>query len=109
MYILINSFVIYVRNKCVSIDNLVYIIIYVGTEYIYIPITLFVAYVGFTETRRGCCGTGKVETAILCNRLSLGTCTNATQYVFFDSVHPSQAANAILATGLLEAGIGLVT
>ena len=90
-------------------QSIILFFIYIGTEYIFIDNLFFVAYVGFTETRRGCCGTGAVETAILCNRLSIGTCTNATQYVFFDSVHPSQAANAILATGLLEAGISLVT
>lgn len=64
---------------------------------------------GFTETRRACCGTGRVETAILCNQLSPGTCTNASQYVFFDSVHPSQAANEILANNLLLDGISLVS
>lgn len=64
---------------------------------------------GFTETRRACCGTGTVETAILCNKYSPGTCSNSSQYVFFDSVHPSQAANQILANNLLLAGISIVT
>ncbi|KAI5602704.1 hypothetical protein POPTR_001G191400v4 [Populus trichocarpa] len=49
---------------------------------------------GFQEARRGCCGTGTVETtSLLCNPKSPGTCPNATEYVFWDSVHPSQAAN----------------
>lgn len=64
---------------------------------------------GFTETRKACCGTGRVETAILCNQLLPGTCTNASQYVFFDSVHPSQAAAEILANNLLLDGISLVS
>ncbi|KAH7444515.1 hypothetical protein KP509_02G080700 [Ceratopteris richardii] len=64
---------------------------------------------GFTEARRACCGTGRVETAILCNQFSPGTCSNASEYVFFDSVHPSQAANQILANNLIFAGIALVT
>lgn len=64
---------------------------------------------GFKEARRACCGTGRVETAILCNKYSPGTCANASEYVFFDSVHPSQAANQILANGLLLAGIALVS
>ncbi|MCO5571263.1 hypothetical protein L7F22_025000 [Adiantum nelumboides] len=64
---------------------------------------------GFTEARKACCGTGRVETAVLCNRFSPGTCTNASEYVFFDSVHPSQAANQILANNLLVAGIALVS
>lgn len=68
---------------------------------------LFLA--GFTEARRGCCGTGTVETtSLLCNPKSPGTCPNATQYVFWDSVHPSQAANQVLADALLVAGISLI-
>ncbi|KAL0354605.1 UNVERIFIED_CONTAM: GDSL esterase/lipase APG [Sesamum radiatum] len=64
---------------------------------------------GFTEATRGCCGTGTVETtSLLCNPKSYGTCTNASQYVFWDSVHPSQAANQILADSLIIQGISLI-
>ncbi|KAJ8755863.1 hypothetical protein K2173_024408 [Erythroxylum novogranatense] len=64
---------------------------------------------GFAEARRGCCGTGTVETTILlCNPKSPGTCPNATQYVFWDSVHPSQAANQVLADSLISAGLSLI-
>ncbi|KAI3978198.1 hypothetical protein MKX01_013029 [Papaver californicum] len=64
---------------------------------------------GFTEAKKGCCGTGTVETtSFLCNVKSPGTCSNATQYVFWDSVHPSQAANQILADSLLLQGISLI-
>ncbi|KAL2968253.1 hypothetical protein AAZX31_15G020500 [Glycine max] len=60
--------------------------------------------------RKGCCGTGIVETtSLLCNPKSLGTCSNATQYVFWDSVHPSQAANQVLADALIVQGIALIT
>lgn len=65
---------------------------------------------GFVEANRGCCGTGTVETtSLLCNPKSPGTCSNATQYVFWDSVHPSQAANQVLADALILQGISLVT
>ncbi|KAJ1420246.1 SGNH hydrolase superfamily [Sesbania bispinosa] len=65
---------------------------------------------GFVEASRGCCGTGTVETtSLLCNPKSLGTCSNATQYVFWDSVHPSQAANQVLADALIVQGIALIT
>ncbi|XP_072977899.1 GDSL esterase/lipase APG-like [Typha angustifolia] len=65
---------------------------------------------GFFEARRGCCGTGTFETTILlCNPKSIGTCKNATGYVFWDSVHPSEAANQVLADSLLLAGINLIT
>ncbi|CAN0878106.1 GDSL esterase/lipase APG [Linum grandiflorum] len=64
---------------------------------------------GFAEARRGCCGTGTVETTILlCNPKSIGTCPNATQYVFWDSFHPSEAANQVLADALLVQGISLI-
>uniref|UniRef100_A0A2N9EI90 GDSL esterase/lipase APG n=1 Tax=Fagus sylvatica TaxID=28930 RepID=A0A2N9EI90_FAGSY len=64
---------------------------------------------GFVEASRGCCGTGTVETtSLLCNSKSVGTCSNATQYVFWDSVHPSQAANQILADALISQGISLI-
>ncbi|XP_059641470.1 GDSL esterase/lipase APG-like [Cornus florida] len=64
---------------------------------------------GFAEARRGCCGTGTVETTVfLCNPKSPGTCANATQYVFWDSVHPSQAANQVLADSLIIEGISLI-
>ncbi|PNY16942.1 GDSL esterase/lipase apg-like protein [Trifolium pratense] len=65
---------------------------------------------GFAEAGRGCCGTGTVETTfLLCNQKSPGTCSNATQYVFWDSVHPSEAANQVIADALLLQGIALIT
>ncbi|CAO2813400.1 unnamed protein product [Amaranthus hypochondriacus] len=64
---------------------------------------------GFAEARRGCCGTGLVETtSFLCNPKSIGTCRNASQYVFWDSVHPSEAANQVLADTLITQGIALI-
>ncbi|PSR96149.1 GDSL esterase/lipase [Actinidia chinensis var. chinensis] len=64
---------------------------------------------GFTEAMKGCCGTGTVETtSLLCNPKSLGTCSNATKYVFWDSVHPSEAANKVLADSLILQGIDLI-
>ncbi|KAH6758857.1 GDSL-like Lipase/Acylhydrolase superfamily protein [Perilla frutescens var. frutescens] len=63
---------------------------------------------GFTEATKGCCGTGTVETtSILCNQKS-GICSNSTEYVFWDSVHPSQAANQVLADTLIIQGIPLI-
>lgn len=63
---------------------------------------------GFAETRRGCCGSGLLETSILCNAKSIGTCANASQYVFWDGFHPSEATNRILADDLLISGISLI-
>ncbi|THG16238.1 hypothetical protein TEA_010528 [Camellia sinensis var. sinensis] len=63
----------------------------------------------FAEASKGCCGTGTVETtSLLCNPKSIGTCSNASQYVFWDSVHPSEAANQVLADSLILQGINLI-
>ncbi|XP_078432075.1 GDSL esterase/lipase APG-like [Wolffia australiana] len=64
---------------------------------------------GFFESRKGCCGTGTVETSVLCNPKSPGTCRNATGYVFFDSVHPTESANQVLSDSLISQGIDLVS
>ncbi|CAK9180244.1 unnamed protein product [Ilex paraguariensis] len=64
---------------------------------------------GFFESRKGCCGTGTLETSVLCNERSIGTCSNATGYVFWDGFHPSESANQILAQDLLEKGVSLIS
>lgn len=64
---------------------------------------------GFAEARRACCGTGLIETSILCNIKSVGTCTNASEYVFWDGFHPTEAANKILSDSLLASGISLIS
>ncbi|XP_076936210.1 GDSL esterase/lipase At5g03820-like [Bidens hawaiensis] len=64
---------------------------------------------GFFEARKACCGTGLVETSFLCNKESPGTCKNASEYVFWDGFHPSEAANKILADDLIVDGISLTS
>ncbi|TKY67128.1 GDSL esterase/lipase [Spatholobus suberectus] len=64
---------------------------------------------GFFEARKACCGTGLIETSILCNKKSIGTCANASEYVFWDGFHPSEAANKVLADDLIAAGISLIS
>ncbi|KAK3445494.1 hypothetical protein EUGRSUZ_A01587, partial [Eucalyptus grandis] len=64
---------------------------------------------GFFESTKACCGTGTVETSLLCNARSIGTCTNATGYVFWDGFHPSEAANMALAGALLSQGFSLIS
>ncbi|KAF4403290.1 GDSL esterase/lipase At5g03820 [Cannabis sativa] len=64
---------------------------------------------GFFESRRACCGTGTLETSLLCNSRSIGTCSNATGYVFWDGFHPSEAANEVLAGDLLQQGFDLIS
>ncbi|KAL9346577.1 hypothetical protein Peur_061430 [Populus x canadensis] len=43
----------------------------------------------FDEVSRGCCETGYLETAILCNPKSF-LCPDASKYVFWDSIHPTE-------------------
>ncbi|XP_052146554.1 GDSL esterase/lipase At5g03820 [Oryza glaberrima] len=64
---------------------------------------------GFFESRRACCGTGTIETSVLCNQGAVGTCANATGYVFWDGFHPTDAANKVLADALLLQGLQLIS
>ncbi|KAJ4834818.1 hypothetical protein Tsubulata_043581 [Turnera subulata] len=64
---------------------------------------------GFFESRKACCGTGTLETSMLCNARSVGTCSNATEYVFWDGFHPSEATNQVLAGALLAQGFDLIS
>ena len=67
------------------------------------------SYIGFAEARKGCCQTGKTGPAsILCDPKSIGTCRNASEYVFWDNIHLSQAANQILAESILLQGASLL-
>ncbi|XP_055803557.1 GDSL esterase/lipase At5g45960-like [Solanum dulcamara] len=45
---------------------------------------------GFNNVYYGCCGSGLFELAILCNPNSI-VCSNASEFVFWDAVHPTQA------------------
>ncbi|CAH9067966.1 unnamed protein product [Cuscuta epithymum] len=44
---------------------------------------------GFEVADKGCCGTGNVEVAVLCNKL-LPTCEDREKYLFWDSYHPTE-------------------
>ncbi|XP_050365758.1 GDSL esterase/lipase EXL3-like [Argentina anserina] len=56
---------------------------------------------GFKVANKGCCGTGALEVAILCTKLS-PTCENPKDHVFWDSYHPSEQAYSVLVPPLLE-------
>ncbi|KDP21038.1 hypothetical protein JCGZ_21509 [Jatropha curcas] len=43
----------------------------------------------FDEVNIGCCGTGYLEAGILCNPESF-VCPDASKYVFWDSIHPTE-------------------
>lgn len=58
---------------------------------------------GFVETHKGCCGTGVVEAGSTCNKAT-PTCGNASQFMFWDAIHPSESAYKFL-TEYLEKNI----
>ncbi|XP_040381396.1 GDSL esterase/lipase APG-like [Oryza brachyantha] len=65
---------------------------------------------GFKEARKTCCQTGTRKTRVfLCNPATAGLCRNASDFVYFDGVHPSEAANLVIAESTMSAGISLVT
>ncbi|XP_057497713.1 GDSL esterase/lipase At5g45960-like isoform X3 [Actinidia eriantha] len=49
----------------------------------------------FDEVSNGCCGTGLMEASFLCNSKS-GVCSDASKYVFWDSIHPTDKAYDLL-------------
>lgn len=96
-----------VENGTVFIKPQLYL---TNTEDTFFSLKIFIYLnVGFLESRRACCGTGTVETSFLCNARSVGTCSNATNYVFWDGFHPSEAANRVIANNLLVQGIPLIS
>ncbi|XP_041989317.1 GDSL esterase/lipase At5g45960-like [Salvia splendens] len=54
---------------------------------------------GFENVNRGCCGSGIIELSVLCNPLS-PICLDDAKYLFWDSVHPTQAAYYSVFLGL---------
>eukprot|EP00253_Pinus_taeda_P000656 PITA_00656 len=62
---------------------------------------------GFEEVRQGCCGTGLMETAILCNPTS-PVCPDPSKYVFWDSFHPTERAYNILAQVVFSEAVSVL-
>ncbi|XP_048129817.1 GDSL esterase/lipase At5g42170-like [Rhodamnia argentea] len=56
---------------------------------------------GLEISDRGCCGSGLIETGVLCNRWDLFTCSNVSGYVFWDSYHPTENVYKIVVQKLL--------
>ncbi|KAF8399229.1 hypothetical protein HHK36_015094 [Tetracentron sinense] len=53
---------------------------------------------GFTVPNKACCGNGRYGGDLSCLPLQ-PPCANRDQYIFWDSFHPTQAVNAIIANG----------
>ncbi|GLU23827.1 hypothetical protein SLE2022_398030 [Rubroshorea leprosula] len=57
---------------------------------------------GFEDVETACCGTGYIEMGYMCNRTNLFTCSDANKYMFWDSFHPTQKTNSIVADYLFK-------
>ncbi|XP_076949016.1 GDSL esterase/lipase At4g26790-like [Bidens hawaiensis] len=57
---------------------------------------------GFVVGERACCATGRYEMSYLCNKFNPFTCDIANKYVFWDSFHPSEKTNFIVAEHALN-------
>ncbi|MCD7453496.1 hypothetical protein HAX54_021121 [Datura stramonium] len=53
----------------------------------------------FEKANIGCCGTGLLEASFMCNPNSY-VCPNASKYVFWDSIHPTEKAYYIVSQAL---------
>ncbi|OWM69418.1 hypothetical protein CDL15_Pgr013879 [Punica granatum] len=56
---------------------------------------------GFGVSAEGCCGTGLVETGPLCLVLT-PKCIDPSRYVFWDSIHPTEAAYSRIAAEIIK-------
>ncbi|XP_070011657.1 GDSL esterase/lipase At5g45960-like isoform X2 [Nicotiana sylvestris] len=53
----------------------------------------------FEKTNSGCCGTGLLEASFMCNPKSY-ICPNASKYVFWDSIHPTEKTYYLISQAL---------
>jgi hypothetical protein len=58
---------------------------------------LFDFSLGFVYGLEPCCSTGPLGGAPLCNEVLSSICANASQHVFWDFAHPTQATNELVA------------
>ncbi|XWS75820.1 hypothetical protein CRYUN_Cryun01aG0125000 [Craigia yunnanensis] len=63
------------------------------------------AVYGFEVTGVACCATGMFEMGYACSRSNPFTCSEADKYVFWDSFHPSEKTNGIVAKYLVKTAL----
>ncbi|XP_061366013.1 GDSL esterase/lipase At5g63170-like [Gastrolobium bilobum] len=56
---------------------------------------------GFVNAATGCCGTGTLEMAELCN-IFIGSCPIPSAYVFWDAGHPTQRTYQLIVASILK-------
>ncbi|XP_057441711.1 GDSL esterase/lipase At2g04570-like [Lotus japonicus] len=57
---------------------------------------------GFESTSLACCATGMFEMGYACSRGSMFSCTDASKFVFWDSFHPTEKTNGIVAKYVMQ-------
>ncbi|KAJ0256511.1 GDSL esterase/lipase EXL2 [Hirschfeldia incana] len=57
---------------------------------------------GFKVSNLGCCGTGLIEVTALCNNYTAAVCPVRSDYVFWDSFHPTETAYRNIVANLLQ-------
>ncbi|XP_047334799.1 GDSL esterase/lipase At2g04570-like [Impatiens glandulifera] len=60
---------------------------------------------GFNVAGTGCCATGMFEMGYMCDEYNPFTCKEADKYVFWDSFHPTDKANRIIAQRMLNTSL----
>ncbi|KAF9589494.1 hypothetical protein IFM89_024765 [Coptis chinensis] len=60
---------------------------------------------GFEKVSTACCATGLIEMSYLCNQLNPLTCKDASKYVFWDSFHPTEKTNFIIADYVMKTSL----
>ncbi|XP_077214196.1 GDSL esterase/lipase At2g30310-like [Tasmannia lanceolata] len=56
---------------------------------------------GFEQTMKGCCATGLLGLGPFCSPLG-STCPDASKFVFWDSIHPTQSTYQVIAESIIE-------
>ncbi|KAI9082386.1 hypothetical protein K1719_035809 [Acacia pycnantha] len=57
---------------------------------------------GFQSASVACCATGMFEMGYACRRGAMFTCSDASKYVFWDSFHPTEKTNSLVANYVIK-------
>ncbi|CAL5405480.1 unnamed protein product [Camellia sinensis] len=63
-------------------------------------------FFGFDKAAIACCATGLFEMGYMCDKFNPFTCTDANKYVFWDSFHPTEKTNGIVADYTIKNSLG---
>nr|XP_048326021.1 GDSL esterase/lipase At5g45960 isoform X4 [Ziziphus jujuba var. spinosa] len=95
----VNYFTLPVRRKTYTVSNYQQFIIQNLKDFVQDLLHRCLWTVDGDDTRPnkfcGCCGTGYLEASFMCNPKSFA-CPDASKYVFWDSIHPTQTAYYIV-------------